>query len=206
MAEHALEPRHDAFGLAFLDGICARPELEVDAQDTFRLAMHQGGVAGMKRWMEPEAAIIAGVGDSANIGDKKALIKYATRGVESETFSNRTACAIGSNDPASLEDLGTRRRLDREPDTIGKLCKPGHAMAPSDASVAQSGEALDEHRFQHMLGKVDEGRVTVAGFGLQIKAEQFIAAVIDPPDLPCDAAFDQRSTDAETTHDLERPA
>src|SRR5580658_10837463 len=50
MAEHALEPRHHAFWLAFLDRICAGPELQIDAQDTFRLAMHQGGMAGMKRW------------------------------------------------------------------------------------------------------------------------------------------------------------
>jgi hypothetical protein len=204
MAENALEARHHALGLALFEGISVGSELQVDAQDVVGLAMHQSGMAGMKRRMEPEAAITRRASVSAHIGNEKALLERATGAMETQASPERATCAVGSDDPARLERLGARRRLDHELDAIGQLREPGHTMSPIDPSVTKGGESLNQHRLQGVLRKINESRATVAGLGLQIKVKQFFSTVIDPPDLPCNPAADQRLADAEATHDLKR--
>ena len=57
LAEHRLQPRADALGLALLDRVGVPAELQVDAPDVVGLLVQQGGLAGVERRVEPEPAL-----------------------------------------------------------------------------------------------------------------------------------------------------
>src|SRR6185437_10512543 len=209
IAEDTLEPRQDALRLALGHRIGIDAELEVEAEDVARLAVHQRRIARVEGRMEPEAPLAPEIDVGAHIGDEEALVEDAAEAGKPEQASQRAARPVGGDDPGGADYPGSVRRLDRERGVIGGLRQPGDAVAPGDARMADRGEPLDQRRLEIMLRQVDEGGMAVAGLGLEVEAKQLLVTLEHPPGLPGEAALDQLPSDAKATEDLQaalRPA
>ncbi len=209
VAEHPLEPRHDALGLALRHRVGIDAELEVDTEDVAGLAVHQRRITRMEGRVEPEAPLLAEIDVGAHVGDEETLVEDAADAGEAEQAPQRAARPVGGDHPRRAKTPRAIGRPDRERHMVGGLRQPGDAVAPGDTGMADRGEALDQRRLEFVLRQVDERGMAVAGLRLQIETKQLLVALEHPPGLPGKAALDQLPPETEPAQDLQaasRPA
>ena len=120
LAEHRLQARADALGLALLDRVGVPAELEVDAPDVVGLLVQQGRLAGVERRVEPEPALGRVVGRHLDVGDQEPVLEHPALEREAHELADLGARAVAGDQPVGLDRVGAVGRLQIDAGMIGE--------------------------------------------------------------------------------------
>ncbi len=203
-AEHRLEARQDALGLAFLLRIGLPAELEIDAPAIVGLLVQQRRAAGMEGRQEPEAALDGEIRLHRHVGDEEAVLEHAAAEFEAEQAARGRARAVGGDHPIGVELVLAVRRFHAQAHAIIARRHADDTVLPAQIDARQGLRALDQILLDVILLQVDEGREMMAAVGQQIEGEDLAIAEKDLAGLPGDALRHHRRGTAEPVPDFQR--
>ena len=189
MPDHLCDARDDPVGLAFDLWIGLPSELQVDPVNVVGLLVQQGRLPGVKGRLKPEPAFGREIRRRLDIGDQKAFLEQLAIEIEPHQAAHRAFRAIAGDQPIRRQIIVAIRRFHRHGHPVG-LRQTHDPVLPAQVDQARKFQCpFNKILFHIVLLQVHKGRHLVAGFGLQVEAEDFLGPMKGPPDLPRHALF-----------------